>query len=150
MSIFANYEKEWKGATPPNNKRYFKEGTYVVQLHVFVEGISKKDERKYIRATATILEVTHDLEDSNYVGERVSWVVKLNPLYSDEFWNSVKNFVSAVSGEDFDDCTLEMFQELCSGDGTAVAGLEVIAEANTKVSSKGKPYTKVIWRAVNA
>ena len=147
MSIFSNLKKEWEEATSPSQQRYLLNGTYRVELHKFVEGESRRDSTPYVAVEATIVEVLHGDENSNKPGERVSWVIMCR--VKNTFANAIKGFVSAVTGEDFDSCTLDMAAELSAGDGSAVSGLEVIADANTITTLKGNPFLKVIWRSAN-
>jgi hypothetical protein len=41
-----------------------------------------------------------------------------------------------------------MCEELSSGDGSAVEGLQIVADANTITTLKGNPFMKVIWRSL--
>lgn len=143
MSIFANIET----ASAPAQQRYFADGTYLVELHKFVQGSSRRDNTPYVAVEATILEVTNGDEGSNRSGERVSWVVMRKQ--QETFLSAVKGFVAAASGVDYGDVTSEMCEELSEGDGSAIGGMEVIADAKTITTLKGNPFTKVIWRSAN-
>lgn len=147
MSIFTKYAKEWNEATAPAQQRYFKNGTYLIDLHKFVEGESRRDGTPYAAVEGTVLEVLHGDEESNSPGERISWVIMMRNTTT--FFNALRMFTSAVSNIPFDDCTIEMAGELAQGDGSAVRGLEVIADANTITTQKGNPFMKVIWRSTN-
>jgi hypothetical protein len=143
MSIFANIET----AAAPAQQRYFADGTYLVELHKFVQGSSRRDNTPYVAVEATVLEVTNGDDESNRAGERVSWVVMCRQ--KETFLSAVKGFVAAASGVDYGDVTSEMCEELSSGDGSAIGGIEVVADAKTITTLKGNPFMKVIWRASN-
>ena len=143
MSIFANIET----ASAPAQARYFADGTYLCELHKFVQGSSRRDSTPYVAVEATIMEVSNGGEDSNTPGERVSWVVMCRQ--KETFLSAVKGFVAAASGVDYGDVTADMCEELSAGDGSAISGIEVIADAKTITTLKGNPFMKVIWRANN-
>lgn len=143
MSIFANIEN----AVAPAQQRYFADGTYKMELHKFVQGTSRRDNTPYVVVEATVLDVLNSSEGSNTSGERVSWVVKLKQ--EETFLAAVKGFVAAASGVDYGDVTADMCEELSSGDGSELAGMEVIADAKTITTLKGNPFTKVIWRSLD-
>ena len=136
MSIFANIET----AAAPAQQRYFADGTYLVELHKFVQGSSRRDNTPYVAVEATVLEVTNG-------DERVSWVVMCRQ--KETFLSAVKGFVAAASGVDYGDVTSEMCEELSQGDGSAISGIEVVADAKTITTLKGNPFMKVIWRSHN-
>lgn len=144
MSIFANIES----AVAPSQERWFADGTYKVEIHKFVQGISRRDSTPYVAVEATVLEVLNADESSNTVGERVSWVIKKKQEAT--FLNAVLGFVAAAASVDYDAVTPDMCEELSQGDGSALSGIEVIADANTITTLKGNPFMKVVWRAVNA
>lgn len=143
MGIFDNIES----AAAPAQARYFADGTYLMELHKFVQGVSRRDSTPYVAVEATIVTVQHQCEDSNTAGERVSWVVMCRQ--KDTFLSAVKGFVAATSGVDYGDVTSEMCEELSEGDGSAVGGLEVIADAKTITTLKGNPFMKVVWRSAD-
>tara|TARA_R110002110_G_scaffold29784_13_gene105812 strand:- start:2 stop:436 length:435 start_codon:yes stop_codon:yes gene_type:complete len=143
MSIFANIEN----AVAPSQQRYLTDGTYRMELHKFVQGTSRRDNTPYVAVEATVLEVTNGSEASNTEGERISWVVKLK--VEDTFLAAIKGFVAAAAGVDYGDVTTSMCEELSAGDGSAIGGIEVVADAKTIITLKGNPFTKVIWRPVN-
>lgn len=149
MSIFKNIET----ASAPAQARYFADGTYVCELHKFVQGESRRDSTPYVAVEATIKEVTNSYDDSdgdvvsNKAGERVSWVVMCRQ--KETFLGAVKGFVAAASGVDFDDVTTDMCEDLSAGDGTELSGIEVIADAKTITTLKGRPFMKVIWRTAS-
>jgi hypothetical protein len=143
MSIFANIE----AASAPAQQRYFADGTYLVELHKFVQGSSRRDSTPYVAVEATVIEVTNGGEESNTAGERVSWVVMCRQ--KETFLSAVKGFVAAASGVDYGDVTSDMCEELSAGDGSAIGGIEVVADAKTITTLKGNPFMKVIWRPSN-
>ena len=143
MGIFDNIEK----AAAPNQQRYFSEGTYQVEVHKFIQGSSRRDSTPYVAVEATVLELLHGEEESNKVGERVSWVIMCRQ--KDTFLSAVKGFVAAASGVDYGDVTSGMCEELSSGDGSAIGGVEVIADAKEITTLKGNPFMKVIWRSAS-
>jgi hypothetical protein len=142
MSIFANIES----APVSSQQRYFQDGTYVVTLHKFVQGSSRRDNTPYVAVECTITEVTNEYENSNKVGERVSWVVMMRQR--ETFLSAVKGFVAAAAACAFEDVSSDMCEELSSGDGSAVEGLQIVADANTITTLKGNPFMKVIWRSL--
>ena len=141
MSIFANIEN----APAPSQARYFKDGTYLCELHKFVQGTSRRDSTPYVAVEATVIEVLHGSDEPNDTGERVSWVVMCRQ--QETFLSAIRGFVASAAGVTFEEVTAEMCEELSAGDGTAIAGVEVVADANTITTRSGNPFMKVIWRA---
>lgn len=141
MSIFSGIET----VSAPNQSRWFSDGTYLCELHKFVQGKSQRDGTPYVAVEATILTVTAAEEDSNSEGERVSWVVMCRQ--QDTFLAAVGGFVSAAAGVKFDSVTADMCEELSAGDGTNLAGVEVVADAKTIITKSGNPFMKVVWRS---
>ncbi len=142
MSIFNNIET----APAPNQGRYFQDGTYVCELHRFTTGTSRKDGTPYVAVEATVKTVLNGYDESNQIGERVSWVIMRRQ--EETFLSSIKGFVAAAAQCPYEAVSAELCDKLSDGDGSEVAGIEVVADANTITTRKGSPFMKVVWRSV--
>ena len=150
MSIFDGI----KDAPMPNSGIYFRDGTYLVEVNACRSGMSRKPgEGAYTVVEGTILEVLVEYEGSNQVGERANWIVKMK--HGETSLSNIKGFIAAgassEAGEDIDPEIIDsemadtVFGNTEEADEEAMAGVRMIAIANTVKTKKDNDFTKVVW-----
>jgi hypothetical protein len=92
MGLFG---KLGKAPPPGGGGRYMNDGQYLVEITKVTAGESQKGEGPFVAVEATILEVISEYDNSNKVGESVSWVVmfKHPPAMS-----NLRGFFAAACG----------------------------------------------------
>ena len=146
MSLFAGIDN----VNPPGVVRediYFEEGIYVVETIIFKQGVSKKDNSSYTIAEVSVIEVVEGNEESNKVGDVVSWFVSFKHPSA---LSNVKGFVAAnlglTSREEINTkVTAGICDDASGGDGTAFAGTQVVATARKVATRSGGEFTKVTF-----
>ena len=144
MGIFDNIDNVDAANAPT---RYFNDGKYLFKVSKFTQGVSKKGKGPFVAIEGEIIEVKVGYADSNKVGETVSQVIMLNA--GDIALRDVKAFVAAAAYDpnksEQPAVTSAVCEKASAGDGTLLAGAEIIAEATTIKTKRGTNFTKVSW-----
>lgn len=131
---------------PGGSGARFKDGIYRVRINLAKQGMSQQGKGGYCVVECSVLETLVGYEGSNVPGELLSWVQlqKWQP-----FQANINGFVVAVSGIDPSKITPKHCEKAFSGDGTGLAGVEVVAIAVTIETKSKNPFTKVTWKPVS-
>jgi hypothetical protein len=137
MSIFAGLGK----VPMPGKGAWFTPGVYLTVINRCKQGDGHKG--PYIAVEATVLEVRVPTETSLSSGEPVSWVLNMR---HDSARRNLKGFLGAACKET-DPAKVDdvMADQVFGGDGTACAGLQLVAHVVEVPTKSGGVYTKVSW-----
>lgn len=130
------------------SSNYFKDGRYLVEVQKFTKGNSQRGEGAYTVAEFSVLETLVDQGESNKPGEVLSWVVMMK--HGASALSNIKNFLAAVTHTSEQQITVANADKAVEGDGTALAGMRVLCQANTIPTTRGGKFTKVNFEAYAA
>ena len=127
---------------PSGSGNYFAEGKYLVEVRRFAAGTSAKGDGDFVVAEVVVLEQIVPYEDSNSVGESISWIAMKKHA---PFLSNVKGFLAAALECGVGDVSEDMADKATAGDGTALAGVRMVAEVHTIKTKRNNDFTKVSW-----
>lgn len=166
MNFFSGIEKTKREGA--NKGQYFTDGDYLVEIQSFTARKSTNPSsgnkgQAIAVVEATILEVLRETPSSNAVGSKIAWINVLERDLEGDLtpkgernMGRIKNFAAAaLGGVGDEDITAEVVGGLTEaspadnvGEGEALKGIRLRAEAVTNVGKTGKPFTNVVWEAV--
>jgi hypothetical protein len=158
-----------KGARKPGSGNYFNPGRYRCLVQRVASG-DARDGIPYFAIEVIVVEVLvrqdqtpvkqrngeTKLVDSNQAGAAVAQVIKIKPEIEATALGNYKSFVCAaldLEDSDLDSMTEDEFEKemesITEGDGTALQGTPVIANAIVTQTKSGHDFVKVTWESAD-